>query len=85
MWMEDDQFIIIIIEGVWPRLQSSLEKPHWISLDFDQWEYQREEGEESDGEAPKIELSPEIMKKIVRRREGRREERGGKEGGGGGE
>lgn len=53
-------------EGVWPRLQSSLEKPHWISLDFDQWEYQQEEGEESDGETPKIEFNPEMMKKIVR-------------------
>lgn len=33
-------------EGVWPRLQSSHEKPHWISLDFSRWE----EGSEDEGD-----------------------------------
>ena len=53
-------------EGVWPRLQSSHEKPHWISLDFSHFEYQHdgseEEGEE-EGEGKDID--PEMRKKMV--------------------
>lgn len=59
-------------EGVWPRLQSSQEKPHWISLDFSHWEYQKEGSEEEDsqeeregGERRKGEVDPKMMKKMV--------------------
>lgn len=37
-------------DGIWPRLQASHERPHWIRLDFERWEYQPEsDDEESDG------------------------------------
>ena len=37
--------------GIWPRLQASHERPHWIRLDFERWEYQPEsDDEEIDGE-----------------------------------
>lgn len=32
---------------IWPRLQSSQERPHWLKLDFEHWEdLSDEEGEE---------------------------------------
>ena len=40
----------MFLDRVWPRLQSANEKPHWISLDFNHWEYQKEEGEDESGE-----------------------------------
>lgn len=56
---------------MWPRLQSSHEKPHWISVDFNHWEYQKEgsEDEESqeegdDGER-RGEVDPGMIKKMV--------------------
>ena len=57
-----------ILEGVWPRLQSAHEKPHWISLDFDHWEYQHEEGseeEEEEGDGERNGVNPEMMEKMV--------------------
>ena len=54
-------------ESTWPRLQSSLEKPHWISVDFERFEYQDnsepegEEEEEEEGET----IDPEKLKRIV--------------------
>ena len=35
---------------MWPRLQSSHEKPHWIGIDFDHWEYQKESEDEEEEE-----------------------------------
>ena len=57
----------IIVEGVWPRIQSSLEKPHWISLDFSHWEYQDEgsEGEEKDEEKERT-MDPKKIEEMVR-------------------
>lgn len=34
---------------VWPRLQSSQEKPHWVRIDFDHWE-ELSDGEDGDKE-----------------------------------
>ena len=36
----------MLIVSVWPRLQSSQERPPWLRVDFDHWE------ELSDGEEP---------------------------------
>lgn len=54
-------------ERVWPRLQSSHEKPHWIGLDFSHFEYQHDgsEEEESAGEEESKEIDPEKRKQIV--------------------
>ena len=53
-------------EGVWPRLQSSHEKPHWITLDFNHFEYQHDGSEEEDGvEDEEKEIDPELRKKMV--------------------
>ena len=67
----DDKFEISFFfcsETTWPRLQSSLEKPHWISVDFERFEYQddsepeaEEEGEEEQGEI----MDPEKLKRMV--------------------
>ncbi len=59
--------ITCVVEGVWPRLQSSHEKPHWISLDFNHFEYQHDgsEEEEDDGEEEKKQVDPEMRKKMV--------------------
>ena len=50
-------------ENAWPRLQSSLEKPHWISVDFDRFEYVDDSEEEEDEESN--EVDPEKMKRMV--------------------
>ncbi len=42
--------VCVCIEGTWPRLQSSNEKPHWISIDFTHWEYQND-GSDDEEEA----------------------------------
>ena len=42
--------MVCVLECVWPRLQSSHEKPHWISIDFTHWEYQKESEDEEDEE-----------------------------------
>lgn len=34
----------------WPRLLSSLERPHWLRIDFDHWEDLSDREEESEGE-----------------------------------
>lgn len=34
----------------WPRLVSSLEKPHWLRIDFDHWE-DLSDGEDGEGES----------------------------------
>jgi hypothetical protein len=56
-------------ETTWPRLQSSLEKPHWISVDFERFEYQDdsepEAEEEEEGEEGEM-IDPEKLKRIVR-------------------
>ncbi len=51
-------------EGVWPRLQSSHEKPHWITLDFNHFEYQHD-GSEEEVEEEEKEMDPEMRKKVV--------------------
>lgn len=56
---------------MWPRLQSSHEKPHWITVDFKHWEYQPEGSDESDdGEEAKKKkaMDPELREKVVRRK-----------------
>ena len=77
------------VESVWPRLQASHEKPHWISVDFSHWEYQDESSEEEEEEGRgRGEVNPETIKKMVRGREGRgrkgREGKKEREGGKGG-
>ena len=55
-------------ESTWPRLQSSLEKPHWISVDFERFEYQDDsepEGEEEEEEEEGETIDPEKLKRIV--------------------
>ena len=61
-------FPIHCTENTWPRLQSSLEKPHWISVDFERFEYQddsepeeEEEGDREEGET----IDPEKLQRIV--------------------
>lgn len=57
---------MLVAEGVWPRLQTSHEKPHWISLDFNHWEYQNEGSDESEEEGEEEgRKKEEMMKKMV--------------------
>ncbi len=35
--------------GTWPRLQVAHERPHWIAIDFEHWEYQPESDDEESG------------------------------------
>ena len=53
----------MVLERIWPRLQPSLEKPHWITLDFSHWEYHKESGEESSEE--EREVDPERRERMV--------------------
>ena len=55
---------------MWPRLQSSHEKPHWIRTDFEHWEYLRESGEEDSEEEQEEEqgegsVDPEKLERMV--------------------
>ena len=55
--------------SVWPRLQSSQEKPHWLRVDFDHWEELSDGGEEGEEEEDETEgekksLSRERLEKI---------------------
>ena len=51
--------------GVWPRLQSSQERPHWLRVDFDHWEELSDgEGEEEVGEEDKKPLTREKLGEI---------------------
>ena len=53
-------------EGVWPRLQSSHEKPHWIGVDFNHFEYPHDESEEEgEEEGEGKEMDPEMRRKVV--------------------
>ena len=55
------------VENTWPRLQSSLEKPHWISVDFDHFEYQDDSEPEDEDEKGQAEsMDPEKLERIVR-------------------
>ena len=46
----------LFVAREWPRLQSTLERPHWLRVDFDHWEdlsdgeEEEEEEEEEEGE-----------------------------------
>lgn len=59
-----------VVVGVWPRLQSSLEKPHWIGIDFTHWEYMKESDDEEEEEAEEAgegrAVDPEKKARIVR-------------------
>ena len=35
---------------VWPRLQTSQERPHWLRVDFDHWEELSDNEETDEGE-----------------------------------
>ena len=66
-WAESKRLLtslMFLSEGVWPRLQALSEKPHWISVDFDHWEYQHDGSEEEEEEERK-KLDPEMMRKMV--------------------
>ena len=52
----------MFLDRVWPRLQSANEKPHWISLDFSHWEYQKEESEDESGDEDGRKSKEEAMK-----------------------
>ena len=55
-------------ERVWPRLQTTMEKPHWISVDFTHWEYQKESDDEEEEEEKEegVGLDPEKKARVVR-------------------
>ena len=40
-----------ILEGMWPRLQVSHQKPHWLQVDFDHYVDDGESGDEAKEEA----------------------------------
>ena len=57
----------------WPRLQSTLEKPHWLRVDFDHWEELSdgdEEEEEGEGEGEKKPLTREKLAEIKEKQVG---------------
>ncbi len=60
----EDVFFYSVSERVWPRLQTAMEKPHWISIDFNRWEYQKESDDEDD-EQNEQEVDPEKMARVV--------------------
>ena len=39
----------VCVGGTWPRLQVAHERPHWIGIDFEHWEYQPESDDEESG------------------------------------
>ncbi len=45
--------------GTWPRLQVAHERPHWIAIDFEHWEYQPESDDEESGTEG---MSPEMVR-----------------------
>ena len=52
--------------SVWPRLQSSVERPPWLRVDFDHWEDLSDDGEEGEGgeEEEKTPVSRERLAEI---------------------
>ena len=52
--------------SVWPRLQSSVERPPWLRVDFDHWEDLSDDGEEGEGgeEEEKTPMSRERLAEI---------------------
>lgn len=68
--------------SVWPRLQSSQEKPHWLRVDFDHWEElsdggEEREDEEDETEGEKKSLSRERLEKIKEKQVIKRPQHGG--------
>lgn len=58
--------------GVWPRLQSSQEKPHWLRVDFDHWEELSDgenEAEDEDSDKEKKPMTRERLEEIKQKQE----------------
>ena len=51
------------IASIWPRLQSSQEKPPWLRVDFDHWEDLSDNGE--DGEEEEDEKEPMSQERLA--------------------
>ena len=53
----------------WPRLQSSLEKPHWLRVDFEHWEdlSDEEDGKEEKREKEDRDAQRERMREIKKK------------------